>query len=516
MPVAPMTTAAPPTLRPAVPAAPGGESGGMHTAARSHPGRILAALTLAMLAFAVIQTSVVPILPALATDFHVSTSGVAWMMTANLLAAAILTPLLGRSGDLNGRKKILVVSVGGLVFGSLLAATVHSWPVLIGARVLQGFGGGILPLAIAVIRDELPKERVVGAVSLVSASLGVGSGLGLVGTGWVMQHGGYQDVFLMGLVLAVLGLACVLFFVPRDPVVDKNGGVDPLGALLLAGWLAALLLAVSEGDDWGWVSAPTIGLFVAAAVGLVTWVLVERRVSHPLVDVSMLLKPAVAVTNISAAFIGFAMYAAFMLLSDFTQTPKALGYGFGATILHSGILLLPSAVGSFLGAPLGAALIRRSSPKAPMILGGLLAGGALLSIAFWHGAQLNIYLGSGVMGLGIGLAYAAMPAFINNAVPVAESGIANSVNAVIRTVGGAIGTAVAGTILTSKVISQQELAHTPLAGLSVPTVGAYQLALLICGVLGLAAAIAPLFLRNRAGSAVAPSGASSAEASAAV
>jgi MFS family permease len=469
----------------------------------SRPNRILAALTVAMLAFAVIQTSVVPILPTLGREFRVTTSGVSWMMTANLLAAAILTPLLGRGGDLRGRKKLLVVSVAGLVLGSLLAVSVHSWPVLIGARVLQGFGGGILPLAIAVIRDELPRERVVGAVSLVSASLGVGSGLGLVGTGWVMSHGGYQDVFLMGLVLAVAGLAGVLLFVPADPVVDKTGGMDPLGTALLAGWLSALLLAVSEGDDWGWASATTIGLFLACAIGLAAWIAVERRVQHPLIDVSMLAKPAVAVTNIAAACIGFAMYAAFMLLSDFTQTPAALGYGFGASILHSGVLLLPSAAGSFLGAPIGAALIRRGGPKAPMVLGGLLAGGALLSLAVWHGAELNVYLGAGVMGLGIGLAYAAMPAFINNSVPVAESGIANSVNAVIRTVGGAVGTAVAGTILTSRVISRQVLAHTPLAGAQVPTVGAYHLALLICGVLGLAAAIVPLFLRGKSGSSAA-------------
>lgn len=463
----------------------------------SRPGLVLGALVLAMLAFTVVQTSVVPILPTLGEAFHLSTATVSWMMTANLLAAAVLTPLLGRMGDLYGRKWVLVLSVLGLLVGSGLAYSVHNWPVLLIGRVLQGFGGGILPLAIAVIRDELPREKVTGAVSLVSASLGVGSGLSLVITGWMMQHWSYRSVFLLGLALGAVALAAVLGAIRHDPVRDARGGMDPFGALLLAVWLSALLLALSEGATWGWGSAGVLGLFLAAAAVSVLWVLTELRTAHPLVDVRVLIRPAVAVPNISGFCVGFVMYAAFTLLSDFTQTPRAVGYGFGASILHSGILLLPSAVGSFLGAPIGARLIARSGPQAPMALGGLLAGAAMLVLGLWHGAEYDVYLASGLMGLGIGLAYAAMPAYINAAVPAEQAGIANSVNAVLRTVGGAVGTAVAGVILTSRPLSAALLAHTPLAGLTLPTGDAYRIAFLVCGVFGLAAAAVPLVLRPR-------------------
>lgn len=461
------------------------------------PGALLGALTLAMLAFSVVQTSIVPILPQLAVQFSTSTTNIAWMLTANLLAAAVFTPLLGRIGDLRGRKPMLLVSISGVVLGSLLAVLGGSFTLVLLGRVLMGLGGGVLPLSIAIVRDELPRERVTGGVALVSASLGVGSGLGLVATGFVMEHGGYQDVFAMGLGLAALAFVAVLFAVRRDPVVDRVGGADPLGALLLAGWLITLLLAVSEGTSWGWGSASIVGLFASAVVLLAGWILVELRMTHPLVDVRMLAKPVVAVTNFSAMLIGFAMYASFALLSDFTQTPSAAGYGFGATVLHAGILLLPSAIGSFLGAPIGARMIARSGPKLPLVLGGLLAGLALLSLGPWHGSQLNVYVASGVMGLGIGLAYAAMPALINSAVPVEQSGVANGMNAVLRTVGGAVGTAVATAILTGSLIPQKLLAGTPLAGHALPTVSAYHDAFIVAGTLALAAALVPLLLKAR-------------------
>jgi MFS family permease len=400
-------------------------------------------------------------------------------------------------GDLYGRKWVLVLSVGGLVLGSALAFSVHSWAVLLVARVLQGFGGGILPLAIAVIRDELPREKVTGAVSLVSASLGVGSGLAMVATGWVMQHWSYQTVFLMGLILGAVALAAVLTAIRHDPVEDRDGGMDPLGTTLLAAWLSALLLALSQGEAWGWGSASVVGLFAGAVVVGVLWVLVELRAEHPLVDVRVLAKPAVAVPNVSGFCVGFVMYASFTMLADFTQTPGFVGYGFGASILHSGVLLLPSAVGSFLGAPVGARLIGRFGPRTPMALGGLLAGAALLFLGLRHGSQGDVYAASGIMGLGIGLAYAAMPAYINGAVPSEQAGIANSVNAVLRTVGGAVGTAVAGAILSSKTISAALLAHTPLAGMSLPAGDAYRTAFYVCGVLGLAAAVVPFLVRTR-------------------
>ncbi|MDH6121101.1 MFS transporter [Kitasatospora sp. GAS204B] len=461
-------------------------------AVKPSSARVLPALVLAMLAYSVVQTAVVPILPSLALEFKVSTSDVTWLMTANLLSAAVLTPLLGRFGDLRGRKPVLLISLAGLVLGSGLAVSTHSFTLLIIARVLQGAGGGVLPLAISIVRDELPREKVTGGVAAISASMGVGSGLGLVATGLLLEHWDYKSIFWMGLVFGLIAVALVVLRVPNDPVVDRNGGADPLGAITLAGWLSALLIAVSRGNDWGWTSNKTLGLFAVAAVVALIWGVIEVKVKHPLVDMKMMARPAVAFTNISGLLIGFGMYGSFLVISNFTQTPEKLAhYGFTASVLHAGVLLLPSAAGSMVAAPLGAMLIARRGPRLPLVLGGLFGGVAMVYLALRHSAEGDIYFAAALFGLGVGMAYAAMPAFINGAVPAEQSGIANGMNAVLRTVGGAIGTAVLGATLTGSTMKFP----FPLP-VQIPTLDAYKHAYWITAVICLVAAVVPFAIRT--------------------
>ncbi|MFD5464336.1 MFS transporter [Kitasatospora sp. NPDC127059] len=454
--------------------------------------RVLPALILAMLSFSVVQTAVVPILPSLAKELDVSGSNITWLMTANLLSAAVLTPLLGRFGDLRGRKPMLLISLAGLVAGSALAVSTHSFTWLIVARVLQGAGGGVMPLAISIVRDELPKQKVTGGVAAISASMGVGSGLGLVATGLLLEHWNYKSIFWMGLAFGLLAVALVAFRVPSDPVVDKEGGADPLGALTLAAWLSALLVAVSQGNHWGWTSTKTLGLFAVAAVVALIWGVIETKVAHPLVDLKMMGRPAVAFTNLAGLLIGFGMYGSFMVISNFAQTPEKLAhYGFTATVLHAGVMLLPSAIGSMVAAPVGAVLIARRGPRLPLVLGGVLGAIAMAYLALRHSAEGDIYTASAIFGLGIGLAFAAMPAFINGAVPVEQSGIANGMNSVLRTVGGAIGTAVMTAILTGDTMK------FPIKlPVQIPTLDAYKHAFWTTAVVCIIAGVVPFLIRT--------------------
>ncbi|MER7669677.1 MFS transporter [Kitasatospora sp. NPDC096128] len=454
--------------------------------------RVLPALILAMLSFSVVQTAVVPILPSLAKELDVSGSNITWLMTANLLSAAVLTPLLGRFGDLRGRKPMLLISLAGLVAGSALAVCTHSFTWLIVARVLQGAGGGVMPLAISIVRDELPKQKVTGGVAAISASMGVGSGLGLVATGLLLEHWNYKSIFWMGLAFGLLAVALVAFRVPTDPVTDKEGGADPLGAITLAGWLSALLVAVSQGNHWGWTSTKTLGLFAVAAVVALIWGVIETKVAHPLVDLKMMGRPAVAFTNLAGLLIGFGMYGSFMVISNFAQTPEKLAhYGFTASVLHAGVMLLPSAIGSMIAAPIGALLIARRGPRLPLVLGGVLGAIAMAYLALRHSAEGDIYTASAIFGLGIGLAFAAMPAFINGAVPVEQSGIANGMNSVLRTVGGAIGTAVMTAILTGDTIKLP--IKMPIL---LPTLDAYKHAFWVTAVVCIIAGAVPFLIRT--------------------
>lgn len=460
---------------------------------------VLPALVLAMLAYTVVQTAVVPVLPLLAGDLRVSGPTVGWLMTANLLAAAVFTPVLGRIGDLRGRRPVLLVSLGGLVAGSLVAVATHSFALLVVARVLQGFAGGVLPLAVSVVRDELPAERVTGGVALISATLGVGSGLGLVAAGALTDTWSYQSIFWLGLVLGVAAMALVAVCVPNEPADDRAGGADPLGALILAGWLSALLVAVGQGNVWGWTSPRVLGLFAAAVVLAAGWVVVERRVAHPLVDMAMMSRPVVAFTNLSGALIGFGMYGTFMVVSDFVQTPERFGFGFSATVLRAGLMVLPSALGCLVAAALGGRWIAARGPRLPLAAGGLLAGAALLFLAIEHQYESDVYLACAVFGLGLGLAFSAMPVYLNSAVSAAQSGIANGMNAVLRTVGGAIGTATLGAVLAADTVRGLP------PGVEVPALAAYRQALLIGGVVCLLAGGVPFAIRSaRAGASPGP------------
>ncbi|MFI6158214.1 MFS transporter [Kitasatospora sp. NPDC051170] len=461
-------------------------------AEKQSTARVLPALILAMLSFSVIQTAVVPILPSLAKELDVSGSNITWLMTANLLSAAVLTPLLGRFGDLRGRKPMLLISLVGLVAGSALAVGTHSFTWLVVARVLQGAGGGVMPLAISIVRDELPRHKVTGGVAAISASMGVGSGLGLVATGLLLEHWNYKSIFWMGLAFGLLAIALVAFRVPSDPVTDKEGGADPLGALTLAAWLSALLVAVSQGNHWGWTSTKTLGLFAVAAVVALVWGIIETKVAHPLVDMKMMSRPAVAFTNLSGLLIGFGMYGSFMVISNFAQAPdKIAHYGFTASVLHAGIMLLPSALGSMVAAPLGALLIARRGPRLPLVAGGVLGAVAMAYLALRHSAEGDIYTASAIFGLGIGLAFSAMPAYINGAVPVEQSGIANGMNSVLRTVGGAIGTAVMAAILTGDTMKLP-----PQIPLTLPTLDAFKHAFWAAAVVCIVAGAVPFLIRS--------------------
>jgi MFS family permease len=450
-------------------------------------GQILPALVLSMLAFSMVQTAVVPILPSLAMGVHVSSGTVAWLMTANLLAAAVLTPLLGRFGDLYGRKTMLLVSLGGLALGSVLAVSTESFAWLVVARVLQGAGGGVFPLAISVVRNQLPPHRIPGGIGAVSAAMGIGSALGLVVTGLLMEQWSYKSVFWAGLLISLVAIAWSVVGIPKDVVTDHTVKVDPLGALTLTGWLCALLLAVSQGNNWGWGSGRIVGLFVAAVVIAAVWAVIELKVQHPLVSIRMLVSPVVAITNVAGAVVGFGMYGCFMVISNFAQTPEKIAhYGFSADVLHAGVMLLPSAIGSMTAAPVGAKLIAARGPRIPLSLGGLLAAVAMGFLAVVNGHPVDLYLAAAVFGFGVGLAYTAMPAAINSAVPIEQSGIANGMNAVFRTVGGAVGTAVLGSTLASDTIE----------GSPLPTLGAYQEAFWITAIGCFVAAVASLAIRT--------------------
>jgi EmrB/QacA subfamily drug resistance transporter len=420
------------------------ESGG-----RARTQVTFAVLAMGIGAFALLQSLVVPVLTTVQHQLHTSQDTVTWVLTAYLLSASIMTPILGRIGDMAGKKRVFVGALVALAAGSLLAALAPSIGVMIVARVIQGAGGGMIPVAFGIIRDEFPAERVAGAVGVLAALTAVGAGLGIVLAGPIVDALNYHWLFWLPLILTVAAAVTAVLFVPESPV-RTSGRISFLPALLLSGWLVALLVALSEAPVWGWASGRVIGLLIGAVLIGAGWVLSELRAATPLIDMKMMRRTAVWTNNLVALLIGVGMYATFAFLPEFVQTPSAAGYGFGASITKSGLMLLPSTITMFCTGLFAGRLARRLGGKVLVIAGCLFGVGAMSILAFAHSQQWEIYLSTALMGIGFGLAFSAMSALIVVAVPPSQTGVASGMNANIRTIGGSVGSAVMASIVTSQ------------------------------------------------------------------
>ncbi|HST47135.1 MFS transporter [Jatrophihabitans sp.] len=401
--------------------------------------------------FSLLQSLVSPVLALLQHSLHTTQSTVTWVLTAYLLSASVCTPILGRIGDMIGKKKVLVAVLATLALGSILAALASSIAVMIVARVIQGVGGGLIPLAFGIIRDEFPRDKVAGAVGAIAALLAVGGGLGLVLAGPIVDLLDYHWLFwIPGAAMAVATVA-THFVVPESPV-RTPGRISWLAAGLLSAWLVALLLAVSQAPSWGWASGWVIGLLAVSVLLAAAWMAVELRSRQPLIDMRMMRIPAVWATNLVGFLFGVGMYSIFAFLPEFLQAPSEAGYGFAASITSSGLILLPMSVSMFAFGVFSGRLARWFSTKAVLVFGSALSVLPLLILAFAHAHIWEITVATFLLGAGFGLAFSAMSNIIVDSVPSSQTGVASGMNANIRTIGGSVGAAVMASVVTSEVL----------------------------------------------------------------
>jgi EmrB/QacA subfamily drug resistance transporter len=418
---------------------------------RQHYGLTFAALALSAATFAVLQSLVAPALPEIQRDLHASATSVTWVLTAYLLSASILTPIVGRLGDMFGKERTLIYSLGILGAGTLLAALASDINVLIVARVIQGGGGAIFPLSFGIIRDEFPRERVATGIALISAILGIGAGLGIVLAGPIVDALSYHWLFWFPFFLVVVATIATVFFVPESPI-KAPGHVNWPGAALLSAWLVCLLVGISEGSSWGWGDSLILGLFAGAAVLLVLWIRNEQRAAEPLVDMAMMRVRGVWTVNAAAFLVGAGMYSSFVLIPLFTETPRSAGYGFDASVTGAGLFLLPSTVAMLVVSPLAGRLANRVGSRVPLLLGSLSTCLAFVFLAVAHSRPWDFYVGTALLGIGIGLAFASLANLIVEAVPPEQTGVATGMNTVMRTVGGSVGSQIAASVIAATVV----------------------------------------------------------------
>lgn len=474
------------------------------TAAPPRTGAVVPVLAFGGIVVSLMQTLVIPIVGQLPQYLNASAADTAWAITATLLAAAVATPVMGRLGDMYGKRRMLLVSMGMLVVGSVVAGLSDTLVPMIVGRALQGLSSGVIPLGISILRDELPAEKLGSATAMISASLGVGGALGLPIAALIADNFDWHMLFWISAGLGVVALVAVASLVPESKV-RTGGRFDLPGSVGMAAGLICLLLAISKGGDWGWSSGTTLALFAAAVVILVGWGFFELRTDQPLVDLRTTARPQVLITNLASIAIGFAMFSMSLVIPQVLQLPEETGYGLGQSLLTAGLVMAPSGLVMMALAPVSALVSRARGPKVTLMIGALIvAAGYGLNVVLmsevWH-----FVLASCVIGAGIGFTYGAMPTLIMGAVPASETGAANALNTLMRSIGTSVASAVAGVVLAQMT--------TAFGGFALPSEGAFRTVLALgAGAALLGFVIAAFIPRRRVEAAEAAGAGGAAEA----
>ncbi|MCC5475935.1 MFS transporter [Streptomyces sp. NPDC059680] len=438
--------------------------------ARRAGGAVVPVLAFAGIVVAVMQTLLVPVIKDLPQLLHTAPSNATWVLTSTLLSGAVATPIMGRLGDLYGKRRMLILSLAVMVVGALVSALTSELLTMIVGRTLQGFAMGAIPLGIGLMRDMLPREKLGSAMALMSSSIGVGGGLALPAAALVAQHTNWHALFYGAAGLGVLAIVLTLVVVPESPM-RAEGSFDLLGALGLSTGLVLLLLPITKGSDWGWSSGTTLGLFAASVVVLLLWGLFELRHRAPLVDLRTTARPAVLFTNLASIMVGVAFYVVSLVLPQLLQLPKATGYGLGQSMVVAGLCVAPLGLTMMFTAPVYARLSAKYGPKVTLIIGLLIiaigyGGGLGLMDAAWQTIVTSV-----VLGAGIGLAYSSLPALIVGAVPASETGAANGLNTLMRSIGTSVSSAVIGMVLANTANN--------VGGIAIPTMHGFRVSFLI-------------------------------------
>lgn len=412
----------------------------------------------------------------------------AWVVTATLLSAAVITPIAGRLGDMYGKRRIVLVLVAVMVLGSAVAALSQEIIGVIVGRALQGAIVGVVPLGISIMRDVLHRDRVDSAISFMSATLGMGGALGLPVSALVTQTMDWHMLFWMAAALGAIVFCLTLWVVPVS-VLRTAGRFDFIGMTGLAAGLVALLLAVSRGNEWGWTSPLTLGLGLGGIAVLLVWLIFELRVPEPLLDIRVASRPAVLLTNVASVAIGFALFASNVIYPQLLELPVESGVGFGLSLLSASLIVMPSGLMMLLLSPVAGRLGSHAGPKLLMIIGTIAltvayAFSLLFMTEVWHILVANI-----LVGISIGFGYASMPMLIMRSVPHTETGASNGLNALFRSIGTATAAALIGAVLAGYSID--------FAGTQVPTADGIRLSLLLGGGAALLALLTAVFIPSR-------------------
>src|SRR4051812_6312462 len=385
-------------------------------------------------------------LPSIQRDLGASISGLEWTVNAYTLAFAVLLVTGGRLGDVFGRRRMFLFGVVTFAASSAFIGFSPSEAWLVTGRAVQGMGAAfMMPATLSIVSNAFPPHERGKAIGTWAGISALALAIGPVVGGFLVENVSWQSIFFLNLPVAALAVVVTLLAADesRDETVERT--VDVAGVATLTVGLAALVLALVEGNSWGWSSPPILALFAVAAAGLVGFVVIEMRTRVPMVDFTFFRSRSFLGANLVAFVTTFAMLAMFFFLALYMQNIK------GYSPLQAGVRFLPSTLIIIVAGPIAGRLADRIGPR-PLMTGGLLLAASSL---FWQSflevdTPYSFLAGSFVlMGLGMGLIMSPMSTAAMNAVDRTKAGVASGILSMSRMVGGTFGVAVLGALVTA-------------------------------------------------------------------
>jgi len=412
-----------------------------------------------------VEIMIVPALPTMAQDFPAQVDWLPWVLSIYLLVGAVATPLVGKLGDIHGKKKVLiavmviyVVALLGSGFSLEISDALlgeHNIFVLLFFRGLQGVGMGMFTLAFGIVRDTFPKDKIPVAIGMISAMFSVGVSIGLVGGGYITSVARWTDAFHV-IVPFFMVLTVAAAYLIHDPRYVRKGSLDIPGAVTLGIGIVALLLALTEGERWGWDSGAILALFAASLVAFIVFVLIEMRSKDPIVRPSLLANRGILGGNIVALFVGLTMFMVYQTLPFFLETPITAGGYFGLTDTFTvGLYMLPSAIAQLFFGPYGGKLSKKIGPSNVLAIGMAITTAGFISLVFLNSDFWQLTISMVIFGSGVALCMVSMINVVVEAAPQSEFGVASGMNTLFRIVGGSIGPVLAAVILAANSFQYQ-------------------------------------------------------------
>jgi MFS family permease len=407
------------------------------------------ALFVAVIAFAVQQTSIVPAIADVQKSLKASTEWASWLVTVYLMVATVATPAMGRLGDLFGRHRMLLIGLAVFAAASVGASLAPDLAVLIVFRAVQGIGGAVYPLALALARENVPEEQATRVIALLTGAFGIGTAIGFVGGGALAEYVSWRAIFATSAVLVAAALPGV-WRVLDDAGERASGRYDGTGTALLAVASIALLAGLTLVVSFGWASPVTHGLLALALVAAVCWVGHERRTADPLIDIHVLADRRVTVANLATIGLGWALFGSYLLIPQFARSAGG-GYGLAVGSAAIGLLMLPLAVGQ-IASGTAAGFLPRIPPRTRFAAGLVLIAGGNVVLALTRHSPGAVALGALLLGIGAGVALQSSSATATGDVEEDVAAVSAALNSTVRRLAGGISGQV-NTILLASLIA---------------------------------------------------------------